>query len=383
MLIIARDRIVAGRTSRLRPRVRLVRMHLSMRETLPGSLSMTVEYAKAIATIEVSALNEVHLGSREGETLFKRLMLDAVTQIVEEHLQGGARLGGRHVDGEEDGDGDGPRLHGWLDRSGAIYRLVILRFDRETRSPPIVTDTMAVVYGERVLIGRFVVYPEPGGSIAIEHIPDGRLSDDRPARGDPRRPSLATKPVVHRVGAAVRTVLTWLAGAAFAIRAAVHAFRQRAKELSSLAASLNQMLAMIASLKRRRNWQFGRSWTCLFIESALTTFFDCFKRVRVDWWRGLLRPSAHGHDQAFSNFSLRPTTIRIYPLLDFSGAHLARVHGVAPKHDPDLSAASPRARREPPCGRFAAEPEARRDGEGHDRQALNPAEAERNTTALQ
>lgn len=176
---------------------------------------MTVRFAKGLVAIDVFALRgmrgEAGIGPSGADAQFKRLMLDAVTLVVGEQLSGGVRPGGRHVDGDDDEQGDGARLHLWLEPSSATCRIVILRFDQETRSPPIVADTMAIVYGERVLIRRFVVYREPQtGGIAIESIPTGRLSDERRTRGPARRPTSAIKPLIHRAAAVLRRLLPQL-----------------------------------------------------------------------------------------------------------------------------------------------------------------------------
>lgn len=199
---------------------------------------MSVDYAKAIAAVEVFALREVReaptLGSLEADNQFKQLILDLVTKIVEEHLAQGVRLGGRHIDGEEDGDGDGPRLHAWLEQRSATYTMVLLRFDYETRTPPIVTDTMAIVHGERRLIGKFVVFREPRtGSMVIEHVPSGRFSDDRRAVERPRRPNAPTKPVVHRV---CQALMSWWSGTGDGFASFACDIRRRAKAVGHVIA---------------------------------------------------------------------------------------------------------------------------------------------------
>ena len=164
---------------------------------------MVLEFAKAIAVVEVFALREVRysplLGQDGPEAEFKRLLMSAATRIVEEQLNGGSPLGGRYLDGEDDDDGDGTRLHFWLEQSGSTYRMVIIQFDYASRQPPIVTDTMALLHGERFPICKFVVYRNPDNAVQIEFIPSGTLSDEKQAAKAPRRPAATPKPLVHRL----------------------------------------------------------------------------------------------------------------------------------------------------------------------------------------
>lgn len=176
---------------------------------------MTVRYAKGIAAVDVFVLRELRdrsgLGTSDVDAQFKRLVLEAVTLVVDEQLSGTVAPGGRCIDGADDEDGDGARLHLWLEPAATTCRIVILRFDETMRSPPLVTDAMAIVHGERVLIRRFIVYREPRtGSIAIEGLPTGRLSDERKPRSPERRPPSQVKSLVHRARAALSRLLPQL-----------------------------------------------------------------------------------------------------------------------------------------------------------------------------
>ena len=290
---------------------------------------MAIDYDQAIAAVEVFALEEVRnapsLGSSEGEFLFKRLMLDAVTLIVEEHLADGVRLGGRHVDGDDDEDGDGPRLHVWLEKRGVTYRLVILRFDRVTRTPPVVTDTMAIVHGERALIGRFVVYGEAHrGRLTIEHIPGDRLSDDHPLPKRPRRPVLIAKPVVHRLGGGVDELRHGFLAALGAV------LRWLRRSVGTLQASLLRA----AVLSRGSLMRLQPGWYSMGAASLMRAV-----RLQLDARkRGRHGTTCQSEDHVILRaVPLAQVPLRVAPgrsghVPELTGLHLGRLHGVVEAH---------------------------------------------------
>ncbi len=288
---------------------------------------MAIDYAKAIAAVEVFALKEVRnapcLVATDGEIQFKHLILDTVTLIVEEHLAGGVRFGGRHVDGEDDGDGDGPRLHLWLEKSGATYKLVILRYDCESRTPPVVTDTMAIVHGERVLMARFVIFRDPrSGSIAIEHIPSGRFSDDRPAPEVPRRPSHAIKPVVHRTAA---TLSTWWRAATAGIRCLLSAVCH-ARGAAPMTIDRRNLKRWLAIHDRGQGSAFDWSRLKQTIEATLIAPFIDAGIAR--WVHSRAQPNSH--EKAWRRLAAQRPVIGLMEHHDLTGAHLAKVHGLKP-----------------------------------------------------
>ena len=296
---------------------------------------MTVDYAEAIAAVEVFALREVRnapiLGSLEGESQFKNLMLDMVTEIVEEHLAQAVAVGGRHVDGEDDGDGDGPRLHAWLEQRGATYTLVVLRFDHESRTPPVVTDTMAIVHGERALIGKFVVYRESRtGSIAIEHLPGGRFSDDRRTLDAPARPVVAAKPVVHRTWAAL---LAWWHGQKIVLGAIASSIRRRAEEIGHAVT----VALPIAWLER-----FMRLWHGAVIERVLLATPE---RRRTGQAAGQAGARLKGRRSApLASQSAPVAVLAAGGSGELSGGHLGRLHGLVPASGRPARDAGPEAR---------------------------------------
>ena len=319
-----------------------------------GSGHMNFLYQKARIVVEVYALDDVRhdfsLRTGEHETVLHELVLGAVTEIVSEHFAGGAAPGGRVLDSVDDDEGDGSRLHYWLEAAGGTYRMIVLRFDDEVRTPPVLADTMALVYGERTLICRFVAYQGPfPRSIGIEHIPEGRFSDARPPAPKPVRPTVTVKPLVHRAAAGIARL--WAA--------AIDKFDQGRQGLHAWGASLRGGVlkglgGMRLGLLHDQCWLVlcregqPRSRLCLILEALMHKLLDQRQKPDAEPSTGT-RPlrvaqgaSRGGRSPAAARKSTRPDTHRpgthrpgqdrrgpaMASTADLSGAHLARVHGI-------------------------------------------------------
>ena len=250
----------------------------------------------------------------------------------------------------DDDEGDGSRLHYWLEAAGGTYRMIVLRFDDEVRTPPVLADTMALVYGERTLICRFVAYQGPfRRSIGIEHIPEGRFSDARPPAPKPVRPTVTVKPLIHRAAAGIARL--WEATSGNLDRG-WHALRQWSTSLRS--GVVKGLAGVRPALSPIRCWPVlcregqPRSRLCLILEALMQKLLDQRQKPDAKPSTGT-RPlrvaqgvSRGGRSPSAARKSTRPDTHRpgthrpgqgrrgpaMASTADLSGVHLARVHGI-------------------------------------------------------
>ena len=168
---------------------------------------MPFSNTKELIVVEVHWLDDVRANSKlrapAAEAIFRSLAYTAATEVVTEHFMRNCCLGGRCFDGPDDDEGDGARLHVMVSRKGRIYSLLIVGFDHETRNPPLISDGMAIVYGERSLLWKVVAFQWPDcRAIEVELVPCGSQSDEPRISPQPARPTGPPKPVHHCIAIA-------------------------------------------------------------------------------------------------------------------------------------------------------------------------------------
>lgn len=200
--------------------------------------------------VEVYGLDDViedhRLVRPIGKAAFESLVVLAASSIVEDHYSGKRPLGGRTVDGI--GAADESRLHFWIERTGRVYKAVVIRLDLGHKSPPVVDNGMALVHGERHFIGKFTSFRDPETRfLSIIGVPSGLGNDQRRHPREPRW-TKAIKPSVHR---AASTVWNWL-----------QALRAPWPALGTMVATLRETSAKMRYLPR---------WTSLrpFVQTGL------------------------------------------------------------------------------------------------------------------